>query len=475
MRQRVLSFVALSVLPSGVCLAQVGPDLINASLNDIARHGTNAAGTIIGYSSGNVTCNHGDAPMAASPTTTIRPIVAMSMYRLKSFGTYSRFEQVGQGWCKWVSVPVNGTNAACGGPCTGGGSGFMGVNCADLYSSGFNSPNGMAPRSAVNPTTGALIGSRGGGTGETNINTRVQVATSDVTAQPVGTRFFFETVELLPHDATHVRPGQTVAVNAMNNATTNEININGGTAAPSLMGAPSYLPAIARWKDIDPSVTIFTADHDDYPNPNASFPGTTIRSRFYIAAKATSLPGGLWRYEYAIFNLNSDRAAGAFTIPFAPGGSMSDFNFRHPPSHSGEPYSNAAWTTARNGSALSMATDPFVVNPNANAIRWGTTYNLGFTTNVGPRTGNATLTLFKPGATTSITVSGVPAPAPSACAADINVDTAVTIDDLLMYVDFLSQGSVLADLDNGSGEGTGDGGVTIDDLLFFLDHYAAGC
>ena len=32
-----------------------------------------------------------------------------------------------------------------------------------------------------------------------------------------------------------------------------------------------------------------------------------------------------------------------------------------------------------------------------------------------------------------------------------------------------------ADLDDGSGAGTPDGGVDINDLLFFLAHYEAGC
>jgi len=33
----------------------------------------------------------------------------------------------------------------------------------------------------------------------------------------------------------------------------------------------------------------------------------------------------------------------------------------------------------------------------------------------------------------------------------------------------------VADVDDGTGTGTPDGGVTIDDLLFFLAHFAAGC
>jgi len=38
-----------------------------------------------------------------------------------------------------------------------------------------------------------------------------------------------------------------------------------------------------------------------------------------------------------------------------------------------------------------------------------------------------------------------------------------------------SDGRWRADLDEGTGTGTPDGGVTIDDLLFYLGRFASGC
>ncbi len=472
---RVLAVTSLLSASSFALGQAIGPDLVNASMNDIARNGISADGTITGYSSGSVTCNRGDMPMAASTSSTVRPLVGMNMYRLKSFGSYSRFEQLGQGWVKWVGVPVNGTNSFCGSGCSGGGGGYMGVNCADVYSSGFNSPGGMGPRSQINPATGYLLGGRGTNTGEASISTRVQVPTSDVTNQPAGTRFFFETVDCLPSDAQYVRPGQRVAVNALNNATTQEININGGTSAPSMIGTPGYIPAIARWAQIDPSVVVVTADHDDTPNPSAEFPNTTIRCRYYIACQTTNLGGGQWRYEYAVFNLNSDRACGQLMMPMRTSAAFTDFSFRHPPSHSGEPFSNAAWTAAHGGNRLSFSTEKYAGNPNANAIRWGTTYNFGFTTDAPPAPGYAVLSLFKPGAVQDIVVPGIPTPA--GCPADVNEDDAVTIDDLTAYLGAFSRGLASADLDNDAEPGLGlpDFAVTIDDLLYFLARYEGGC
>lgn len=480
MRSKLLSLAVIAIISCGRCHAQaIGPDLVNSSLVNIARHGTDAGGGITGYSCGHVTCSRGDMPLDTTPNTSTRPIVGMNMFRMKPAGsgseTYLRLEQLGQGWAKWVNAPVNGTHTSCGGPCSGGGAGMMPPGCADVYSSGFNTMSAMGPRSRINPTIGVLTGPRGGGTGEANIVTRVQVRTEDVTNQPAVARFFFETVDLLPADAQYVRPGQTVAINAMNNATTQEISINGGTGVPTILGSPVHVPAISRWAEIDPGVTVVTADHDDTPNPSTQFPGTTIRSRFYIAGKAIGLAGGRWRYEYAVYNMNSDRACGSFAVPLPAGVPFSDFFFRHPPSHSGEPFSNVAWTATKVDSSLVFSTDPHSLNQNANAIRWGTMYNFGFTTTVAPRTGSVTLSLFKPGALTSIIAAGLPTVGAPGCVADMNGDGGVEIADLSIYLDLFEAGSIGADFDDGSGAGNGDGGVTVDDLLYFFARFAAGC
>ena len=54
-------------------------------------------------------------------------------------------------------------------------------------------------------------------------------------------------------------------------------------------------------------------------------------------------------------------------------------------------------------------------------------------------------------------------------------DGGVDINDLLYFLAQYEAGALAADLDNGSGAGTPDGGVDINDLLFFLAHYEAGC
>ncbi len=54
-------------------------------------------------------------------------------------------------------------------------------------------------------------------------------------------------------------------------------------------------------------------------------------------------------------------------------------------------------------------------------------------------------------------------------------DGGVTIDDLLYFLALFADGDIRADIDDGTGTAQPDGGVTIDDLLYFLLRYAAGC
>ncbi len=69
-----------------------------------------------------------------------------------------------------------------------------------------------------------------------------------------------------------------------------------------------------------------------------------------------------------------------------------------------------------------------------------------------------------------------------ACRADLDngtgagtPDGGVDINDLLYFLDGFEVGSVAVDLDNGTSTGTPDGGVDINDLLFFLTHFEVGC
>ncbi|UCF69145.1 MAG: hypothetical protein JSV80_07640 [Acidobacteriota bacterium] len=72
--------------------------------------------------------------------------------------------------------------------------------------------------------------------------------------------------------------------------------------------------------------------------------------------------------------------------------------------HSGEPYDGADWTPQANASEVVWQTQPFAVNPDANALRWGTLYNFRFDLAAPPESGLVTLGMFQPGSPTEVSV-----------------------------------------------------------------------
>jgi hypothetical protein len=82
--------------------------------------------------------------------------------------------------------------------------------------------------------------------------------------------------------------------------------------------------------------------------------------------------------------------------------------FHDVPYHSGEPYSGTDWTSVRNTSNVEWTTQTFGVNPNANALRWSTTYNFRFDANIAPVSGDVQIGLFRSGG--NATAVGLPVP-----------------------------------------------------------------
>src|SRR6185436_16640225 len=104
-----------------------------------------------------------------------------------------------------------------------------------------------------------------------------------------------------------------------------------------------------------------------------------------------------------VYNINSDRSGGSFSVPLPAGAEVTNIGFHGVFAHSGEPFENtvdnpADWRATIGDGAITFApTHSFDENVNANALRWGTMYNFRFTANVAPRAdGVATVGLFKP-------------------------------------------------------------------------------
>jgi len=440
--------------------ASTGPDVFVLSLTDVNYYG--AQGNISAYSIGTDCCNRGDLPVIWIQGGTQHPLIAQNMYRLKN----GRFEQLGQSFLKNAFQSLNSPCDGCVQPPMGGAQ--LGVGCSDVYGAGYNGGQGnLSPRSGCNATTGVFSWPPPPEPGNV-IGQRLQVFTAEIDpALNQGALYFGEGHFVTADDAQWTHKGQP-AVNGLNNAAHQRISFSSTTTAPTIVGpARPMIPAIHAWKEADPAVSIGTADYID-----ASLGAPGIVARFWVAAKATDNGDGTWHYEYAVYNLNSDRAGGGFTVPIGNGVVVSNIGFRGVFAHSGEPYPNTAtnpdnWVGAVSGNTVRWRTPQPFTPPsgnNANALRWGTLYNFWFDASAGPTADAVSISLFKPGVISEVAATEMPIP--GGCAGDYNGDGSATSQD---FFDFL------ADFFNNNADFNRDGSTTSQDFFDFLAAFFAGC
>lgn len=364
----------------------VGPDVVVFDLYDTAYEGS--LGNSSAYAVGTESCNRGDWPVewvSASADSNEHPVIAQNLYRLKD----GRMEQLGQSWLKHGFLSVNGS--ACD-TCTypPNGSQQLGVGCSDPYSAGLNGSQGnLGPRSEVNAFTGEFpvpFSNPDDGV-YTTLSGRVVVDTDDVTpALNPGALYFIEGQYVTQDDAAWG--------NAINNASYRKVTVEANLSLSFDGPTHEALPAIYAWNAEDPTVTVRRVD----------VPG---EGSFFIAYKVTDNLNGTWRYEYALFNLNSHRSARSFEVPIEIDSVITNAGFHDVDSHSGEPYDLTDWTIMVNPSAgfVSWSTDDFASNENANALRWGTMYNFWFDADVAPQSAGAQIGLFRTGSPSAIEAS----------------------------------------------------------------------
>jgi hypothetical protein len=372
--------------------SSTGADVIIGSLSGISNFGT--VGNVAAFSVGTTSCNIGDTELEWVSGTPDHPVIGQGMYRLKD----DRFTQIGQSWLKHGFTALQG--GLCedeqGCTCVSSGTGSrLGVGCSDPYGSGLNgSQTGLGPKFEVNANSGVFpIPYTDQGQSGDAIYKRVQVHVDDLDAALNPGSLYFV-------DGQYVAPDDAAAGNGHNNAAYREctISFSGGNYNANATGLTQReQPAIRAWQDTDPSVLETDVLFQE-----------TEQALVIVSSKAVSLGGGVFRYEYAVQNHNSDRSIGSFSVPAS--GAVQNIGFNDVDYHSGEPWDGADWTATLGAGTITWATDDFASDPNANALRWGTLYNFWFETDAPPQTQLATMGLFKPGTPSSVT-GAVNAPA----------------------------------------------------------------
>jgi len=396
-----------------------GPDIITGDIGlfgELQEFGS--SGTRVGLAPSTTSCNAGDELVRffALPGTQ-HPVIPHNLYRMSGgSGNDERFEQIGHSWVKHAFGADQASDCFTCQP--GGSFTHLGVGCSDTYANFQNATQSdLGSRALINPFTGIFQSTANDHSGHVHDGTshRILVEGSDLntTLNPGAT--YYAEVQYISSDEyawCQSHPGQC---NMYNNASYRRYNVSGTTSFifSEVGNTVRMAAAITAW----PGATI---------NPIEPAPGSDGRA--FIAYKVTNPSAGVWHYEYAIYNENLDRAIQSFSVPLGCAITLSNLGFHAPPNHPGFAndgtlgglgFSNAPWTSSQTTDALSWSSETFILNQNANAIRWGTLYNFRFDSNKPPIAANATIGFFKTGAPVTVPILGpnacdiAPSPTPS--------------------------------------------------------------
>jgi hypothetical protein len=376
----VLSALLVGLVITGSAPAQdLAVSRVGGSGSDFHYYGQ--SGGIAAYSFGTTSCNVGNQIIlwGNGGTNPSHPVICQNMFRMKD----NRFEQLGYSFLKHGFCAVN--ENSCG-SCQGTDCSTLGIGCADTYGSGLNDGAGGGSKSEIQPTTGYHEHPYTGPSGSGTIRGRLQVLVSEMANS--GATYIAE--------SQYVHQQDQLAGNGRNNTSWRQLNVSSISNITSAGSTQMFDPAIYAWQALDSNVTVAEVRNDNEG-------GAGVHGHYFLGSKNYDLGGGLWRYEYALQNMDSAQAAESFSLPIDCSGiQLTDFFFRDVNSHSGDPYDSTDWSVSTSGGAVTWSTTPYNQNPNANALRWGTLYNFGFTANTPPANSAATIGLFAPGVGTDL-------------------------------------------------------------------------
>jgi hypothetical protein len=396
-----------AALPGDAMGGVPGPDVIVGDVNGLAQFGTQS-GTQVGLALGTDSCNAGqeDLNWFALPNND-HPVIPQNLYRMSGGPTNDqRFEQIGQSNVKHAFTAL--TENICGFGCNGVGGSRLGSGCSDPYWAGLNAGPNLGSRAWINPFTGFFP--RGDSATPPNTHTghahlgpshRILTEVNDLnTALNPGATYYSEGQYVTPHEYAWCQ-AHAGECNMNNNVSYRRYNVI-GTASPFSFSA---VGATVRTR---PAIHAWTGATLREFRPSTETDGVGI-----VAYKVTNPSTGVWRYEYAIYNQNLDRGIQSFSVPKLWGVTMSNVGFHAPPQHPGwtadgtagsTGYSSAPWAQTEAGDLVTWSSETMAQNPNANAIRWGTLYNIRFDANTPPTLLSATIGFFKTGAPMEVEV-----------------------------------------------------------------------
>ena len=443
---------AIAALAACCGVAAAAPDVICGSLDDVNFYGT--VGDISAYAVGTTACNAGDVNLFWVDGTPNHPVIQVSIYRLMD----GRMEQLGVSFVKHSFASLQGN--ACGFGCGPGGTfSELGPGCSDPYGAGLNgSQSDLGPRSEINAWDGQFVYpytsiNQSGNT----IYKRIQVPRADM--QSAGAIYIAEGQYVIKDEFGQFQ-ADGVTPTSYNNVSYKRMSIQASGGATTTGGTNRSESAMIAWQEHgngvntpDPSVMVSTIA---VPN----------EGKLEVGSKATDLGDGTWRYDYAVHNQNSHMSIGSFGVPSASGTSGHYFNDIDYHDSVDANIDGTDWAPVEGAGGISWSTEAFASNPNANAIRWGTTYNYSFISSSAPETGDVNVGMWRSPGVSMTTSAWVPSA--GVCEADLTGDGVLNFFDISAFLNAFNASDPIADFD-------GDGAFTFFDVSDFLNAFNAGC
>jgi hypothetical protein len=334
------------------------------------------------------------------------PYLIWNLYRFNADGS---IDQIGRSGVKHAFLTLN--TSCIQNP---GNSQILGLGCADVYSTGNNdAPNSLGPRSEIIPSTnqwgrcGSVYDVNCDGiqnsSGYGAYDQRMVVRESQFSGPAhAGATFRFESWYLARQDINILNSMASTNATFSRPSTVWVVGGQTGTAGNYRLG-----PAIDRW--VDPA----------NPGPNAASQMlTTPEGSIKVAMRAIDLGGGLWRYHYAVMNMDFARVrtegaepnlrvtrnVGFDNIGISVGAAttVSDLVFSD-----GDIDAGNDWPPSlRDGRLFWWSTS------RGNLLNWGTMFRFSFTANRPPVPGTVTVHIASDSARDTLSVPGMLTPAP---------------------------------------------------------------
>ena len=341
------------------------------------------------------------------------PVIPQNLYRMSGGASNNdRFEQIGQSNVKHAFEAL--TQNLCGFGCNGVGGAQLGVRVlGSLHGQPERRPQpglarldqpftGVYPR-GDSPTRPTAM------RGHTHVGPSHRILTeiADLnTSLNAGATYYAEAQYVTPHEYAWCQ-AHAGECNMYNNVSYRRYNVT-GTASPfsfSAVGSTVRMqPAIRAW----PGAHVVEVG----PRPAAT-------ASAYIALQGDEPVAR--RVALRVRDLQPEPRSSHPVLqpPEADGVTVTNFAFHAPPQHpawaadgtvGNTGYSSAPWTQSEAGGVVTWSSQTLAQNPNANAVRWGSLYNVRFDSNRPPAAVSATISFFKMRARMTVTVQGPSAP-----------------------------------------------------------------